>query len=293
MIVGGLINIIKPPGMTSHDVVSFIRRTYHLKRVGHAGTLDPAAAGVLPVALGPATRMLEYMTDCDKSYRVELTIGYETDTGDDTGTITNSIDCTMPAQDKIEEVLTSFLGTIEQVPPMYSAIKVQGKKLYELARAGITVERKARTITIHKINLLKMDQKSILFDVTCSKGTYIRSLCTDIGAKINCPVVMSFLVRTRVGSFSLDKAFTLEEIGEKSESAVLPVDTALDYMPKVILSREVTSAFKHGQNISISTDDEYGQTLLRIYDHQNLFIGIGQKKSGTAIITPVKVLISG
>ena len=289
--IGGLINILKPPGMTSHDVVSFIRRTYHLKRVGHAGTLDPAAAGVLPVALGPATRMLEYMTDCDKNYRVELTIGYETDTGDDTGTITNVVDCTMPAQYKIEEVLASFLGTIQQVPPMYSAIKVQGKKLYELARAGITVERKARTITIHDINLLKIDEKSILFDVTCSKGTYIRSLCTDIGTKINCPAVMSFLVRTRVGSFSLDRAFTLEEIEENSESAVLPVDTALDYMQKVILSQEIASAFKHGQNILISPNNDYNQTLLRIYDDQNLFIGIGQKKIDANIIIPVKVLI--
>jgi len=293
MINSGLINIIKPPGMTSHDVVSFIRRTYHLKRVGHAGTLDPAAAGVLPVALGPATRLLEYMTDCDKRYRVELTIGYETDTGDDTGTITNSIECIMPAQSKIEDVLASFLGTIEQIPPMYSAIKVQGKKLYELARAGITVERKARIITIHEIHLVKMDQKRLLFDVTCSKGTYIRSLCTDIGTKINCPVVMSFLVRTRVGSFSLDQAFTLEEIGENPVSAILPVDNALNYMQKVILSREMATAFKHGKHISIGTDEEYGQTLLRIYDHQNLFIGIGQKKPGIAAIIPIKVLISG
>jgi len=291
MMGSGLINILKPPGMTSHDVVSFIRRTYHLKRVGHAGTLDPAAAGVLPVALGPATRMLEYMTDCDKSYRVELTIGYETDTGDDTGTITNRMDCVMPDQHKIEEVLASFLGTIEQVPPMYSAIKVQGKKLYELARAGITVERKARIITIHQINLLKRDQTKILFDVTCSKGTYIRSLCTDIGEKINCPVVMSFLVRTRVGSFSLEQAFTLEEIEKNPENIVLPVDTALDYMPKVILAEEMARAFKHGQHIAMSHDEGYGQTLLRIYDHQNLFIGIGQKKSATvAVIIPVKVL---
>ena len=291
--IGGLINIVKPPGMTSHDVVSFIRKIYKLKRVGHAGTLDPAAAGVLPVALGPATRLLEYMTDCDKSYRVELTIGYETDTGDDTGTIISSMECTMPAQDTIEEVLASFLGTIEQVPPMYSAIKVQGKKLYELARAGIIVERKARTITIHKITLLKMDQKSILFDVTCSKGTYIRSLCADIGTKINCPAIMSFLVRTRVGSFSLDQAFTLEEIEENSVSVVLPVDHALDYMPKVILSREIATAFKQGQHISLNTHKEYDQALLRIYDDQNLFIGIGQKKSGTTIMIPIKVLISG
>ena len=291
--IGGLINIVKPPGMTSHDVVSFIRKTYHLKRVGHAGTLDPAATGVLPVALGPATRLLEYMTDCDKSYRVELTIGYETDTGDATGTITSRMDCVMPTQYIIEEVLASFIGTIEQVPPMYSAIKVQGKKLYELARAGITVERKARIIKIHNINLLKMDHNSILFDVTCSKGTYIRSLCTDIGAKINCPVVMSFLVRTRVGSFSLDQAFTLEEIEENSERAVLPVDNALDYMPKVILTTEIASAFKHGQNIGMSTNEEYGQAFLRIYDQQNLFIGIGQQHFSTGVLVPIKVLISG
>lgn len=288
----GLINVLKPPGMTSHDVVSFIRRTYHLKRVGHAGTLDPAAAGILPVALGPATRLLEYMTDCDKSYRVLLTIGYETDTGDDTGTITKRMDCTMPTQSSIEEILTSFLGTIEQVPPMYSAIKVQGKKLYELARAGITIERKARTVTIHNINLLKVDQNTILFDVTCSKGTYIRSLCTDIGIKINCPVVMSFLVRTRVGSFSLEQAFTLEEIGEKPENAVLALDNALDYMPKIILSQEIAKAFKHGQTIFCGAGDEPDQALLRIYDDQNILIGIGQKKSNTAII-PIKVLTSG
>lgn len=179
----GLINVLKPPGMTSHDVVSFIRRTYHLKRVGHAGTLDPAASGVLPVALGSATRLLEYMTDTDKSYRVELTIGYETDTGDDTGAILNNAVCVMPVKTEIEKVLSSFIGTIEQIPPMYSAIKIQGKKLYELARAGITVERQPRIITIHNITLLHIDDTRILFDVTCSKGTYIRSLCSDIGKK--------------------------------------------------------------------------------------------------------------
>lgn len=289
----GLINILKPPGMTSHDVVSFIRRTYHLKRVGHAGTLDPAAAGVLPVAIGTSTRLLEYMTDCDKSYRVELTIGYETDTGDDTGTITRSMDCTMPTREKLEEVLASFLGTIEQVPPMYSAIKIQGQKLYELARAGITVERKSRTVTIHNITLLQVNQTSILFDVTCSKGTYIRSLCTDIGEKINCPVVMSFLVRTRVGSFTANQAFTLEEIGEAPESALLPVDTALEYMPKISLSQEIAQAFRHGQHIKNSSDANDDQNLLRIYDHEQQLIGIGQINATGTLIVPVKVLVSG
>lgn len=290
---GGLINILKPPGMTSHDVVSFIRRTYHLKRVGHAGTLDPAAAGVLPVAIGTGTRLLEYMTDCDKSYRVELTIGYETDTGDDTGTITRSMDCSMPTTEKLTEVLASFLGTIEQVPPMYSAIKVEGKKLYELARAGITIERKSRTVTIHNITLLKVNTTSILFDVTCSKGTYIRSLCTDIGEKINCPVVMSFLVRTRVGSFAVNQAFTLEEIEEDPAKALLPVDIALEYMPKVILSQEISQAFKHGKNIKNTSDTKNDQSLLRIYDHEQLLIGIGQINATGALIVPIKVLVSG
>jgi len=289
----GLINILKPPGMTSHDVVSFIRRTYHLKRVGHAGTLDPAAAGVLPVALGSGTRMLEYMTDCDKSYRVELTIGYETDTGDSTGTIVNQIDCTMPTQEQLEEVLSSFVGKIEQVPPMYSAIKVQGKKLYELARAGITVERKARQIEIHSIKLLNVKEKSILFDVVCSKGTYIRSLCTDIGVKINCPVVMSFLVRTGVGSFVLDQAYSLEEIADQPEKVVLAVDSALKDMTKITVSAEITKAFKHGQSILCSHDEDVEGKLIRIYDPENVLIGIGQKKPGTSLINPIKVLSSG
>lgn len=290
---GGLINILKPPGMTSHDIVSFIRRTYHLKRVGHAGTLDPAAAGVLPVALGTATRLLEYMTDCDKSYRVELTIGYETDTGDDTGIITHQADCIMPTEDKITEVLSSFLGTIEQVPPMYSAIKIEGKKLYELARAGITVERKSRTVTIHDITLLQVNTKTILFDVTCSKGTYIRSLCTDIGEKINCPVVMSFLVRTRVGSFSVAQAFTLEEIETNPTIALLPVDTALTDMPKIVVTQEIAKAFKHGQNIKSTFATKNDQTLLRIYDHEDILIGIGESNVNSPVIVPIKVLVSG
>ncbi|EIW18536.1 MULTISPECIES: tRNA pseudouridine(55) synthase TruB [Pelosinus] len=286
----GLINVLKPPGMTSHDVVSFIRRTYHLKRVGHAGTLDPAASGVLPVALGSATRLLEYMTDTDKSYRVELTIGYETDTGDDTGAILNNAVCVMPVKTEIEKVLSSFIGTIEQIPPMYSAIKIQGKKLYELARAGITVERQPRIITIHNITLLHIDDTRILFDVTCSKGTYIRSLCSDIGKKINCPVVMSFLVRTRVGDFSLENSFTLQEIENNSPVALLPLDYAIGYMPKVILTPEIAQAFQYGQSIENSTHTVSKQTVLRIYDQEHSFIGIGQINTDTAVITPIKVI---
>lgn len=281
----GVINIVKPPGMTSHDVVSFIRRTYGIKRVGHAGTLDPAAAGVLPVFLGQATRMIEYVSDCDKSYRVELTFGYATDTGDDTGRILES--STPPVVDAamVQPVLQAFIGEIEQVPPMYSAIKIDGKKLYELARSGVTVERKPRKVTISAINLLKINSNSILFDVDCSKGTYIRSLCGDIGQKIGCPAVMSFLVRTRVGRFSLQDAWTLEEIGLQADAACQPVDNALQHMPAIELTLEQARAFRYGQTI-VCQNDTVGP--VRIYDQNHCLIGIG-KQSGAAMMVPLKV----
>ncbi|CUH96137.1 tRNA pseudouridine synthase B [Propionispora sp. 2/2-37] len=285
----GVINVLKPPGMTSHDVVSFIRRTYGIKRVGHAGTLDPAATGVLPVFFGQATRMIEYVSDCDKSYRVELTFGYATDTGDDTGRIMESakppaIDVTL-----VQSVLQSFTGEIEQVPPMYSAIKIGGKKLYELARSGATVERKPRKVTISAINLLKTNTNSILFDVNCSKGTYIRSLCIDIGQKIGCPAVMSFLVRTRVGQFLLQDARTLEEIGLQAETACQPVDSALQHLPAIELTVEQVQAFRHGQKI-ICQKNAAGP--IRIYDQNHCLIGIG-KQSETAMLIPLKVFPAG
>jgi tRNA pseudouridine55 synthase len=286
--VGGIINLLKPPGMTSHDVVSFVRKAYGLKRVGHAGTLDPAAAGVLPVFLGQATRLIEYTTDTDKSYRVELTFGYETDTGDDTGKVIKSAPpYTMPNSNQVEDVLQSFVGTIEQIPPMYSAIKVDGKKMYELARAGITVERQPRTVIIHNISMIKLISNGILFDVTCSKGTYMRSLCTDIGEKLGCLAVMSFLVRTRVGQFSLLDAWTIEEVMDNQEKAVLFLDCAVEHMPKVILQSEKAQAFKHGQIIA---SDGSGQGTVRVYDANQCLIGIGQQAQGSTLITPIKVL---
>lgn len=281
----GVINVLKPPGMTSHDVVSFIRRTYGLKRVGHAGTLDPAAAGVLPVFLGSATRLIEYVTDCDKSYRVELTFGYATDTGDDTGTVIAQAPCPALPAERLAEVLRSFLGDSEQIPPMYSAIKVNGKKLYDLARSGVTIERQPRKITITDIRLLTAKDNTLLFDVVCSKGTYIRSLCMDIGEKAGCPAVMSFLVRTRVGQFSLQEALTVEEIGQDKERALQPVDNALRHMPLLRLTAAQAQPFRHGQSIACGSSE----TLpLRIYNEQGLLIGIGQSKDNSLLV-PVKV----
>lgn len=283
--MAGVINVLKPPGMTSHDVVSFIRRTYGIKRVGHAGTLDPAAAGVLPVFLGAATRLIEYVTDCDKNYRVELTFGYATDTGDDTGTVIALAPCPALPAERLAAVLRSFLGDSEQIPPMYSAIKVNGKKLYDLARSGVTIERQPRKITITDIQLLTAKDNTLLFDVACSKGTYIRSLCMDIGEKVGCPAVMSFLVRTRVGQFSLQEALTVEEIGQDKERALQPVDSALQHMPLLRLTAAQAQAFRYGQSIACTSSE----TLpMRIYNEQGLLIGIGQGKDNSLLV-PVKV----
>lgn len=284
----GILNVLKPPGMTSHDVVSFIRRTYGLKRVGHAGTLDPAAAGVLPVFLGQATRLIEYQTEADKSYRAELTFGYTTDTGDDTGKIIEEKPVSMPNEQTIRECLASFIGTIEQMPPMYSAIKVEGKKLYELARAGITIERQPRSVTIHAISLVSVGSQSILFDVTCSKGTYVRTLCLDIGQKLNIPAVMSFLVRTRVGEFHLSSAYSLEEIAVGRDKLLISEETAVSHLEMLILNQADSAAFRNGRRVFCSGNEVPAEEQLqRVYDHTGKFIGIALI-SGQAV-TPQKV----
>ncbi|WP_371369065.1 tRNA pseudouridine synthase B [Sporomusa rhizae] len=286
----GLINVLKPPGMTSHDVVSFIRRLYGIKRVGHAGTLDPGAAGVLPIFLGNATRLIEYLADADKSYRAELTFGFETDTGDDTGQIINSSPFSKPDVIKIKEALASFIGVNEQIPPMYSAVKIGGKKLYEFARAGETVERKPRSITISSIALVAEYEHGLVFDVTCSKGTYIRTLCADIGRRLNCLAVMSFLVRTRVGNFHLEQSRTLEEIAANKEQVIQKADTVLTQFPAVMLQERDAGAIKNGRTVIYHGTVE---GLVKIYDFRNKFIGIGLGEYGTGdypTITPVKIL---
>lgn len=279
----GVVNLLKPPGMTSHDAVSFIRRTYGLKQVGHAGTLDPAAAGVLPIFIGRATRLVEYLADEDKAYRAELQFGIETDTGDDTGTVTNTSNV-RPSYETIQRTLSSFLGVSDQIPPMYSAIKVGGRKLYDLARQGITVERAARRITIHSIHLRRHNDASILFDVSCSKGTYIRTLCSDIGERCGSIAVMTFLIRTAVGTFRLENSLSLEEIAQDPDQALLSADTALPRIPSVTLSQAESARFLTGQKIRLHKPE---QPLLKVYGPQNTFIGIGSLNG--PLLVPEKV----
>lgn len=236
MITTGIINVLKPAGMTSHDVVSFIRKTFATKKVGHAGTLDPDAAGVLPIFIGNATRLLEYAVNGKKVYRVEFTFGSKTDSGDDSGNVIKKSAVKNLEIVDIEKVLKNFTGEIMQVPPMYSALKVNGKKLYELARKGIEVEREARPITIHSLKLVHYEGKYCICDVECSKGTYIRTLVEDISESLDMYGTMTFLLRKQVADFKLENAYTIEEILEKKEKCLLPLDLAVKELPVLKLS---------------------------------------------------------
>lgn len=286
----GFINVLKPPGMTSHDVVSFIRRTYGLKKVGHAGTLDPAAAGVLPIAMGKATRLIEYMTDADKTYRAELTFGFATDSGDDTGkVIETAAEFQLPDPSELKQILQEFCGINIQIPPIYSAIKINGKRACDLARQNIEVTIPERQIDIYDISLLESSSQTILFDVSCSKGTYIRTLCIDIGRRLGIPAVMSFLVRSRVGTFALSEAFTLDEIKLTPEKALCTMDEVLAHLPQQTLSMEQGAAFMQGKKIALDTGSKPSGAI-RIYQ-QTEFIGIGQYDFDHRCLIPGKVIV--
>lgn len=281
----GFLNVLKPPGMTSHDIVSAVRRMYHLKRVGHTGTLDPSAAGVLPVGLGLATRLIEYLDKDDKSYRAEITFGWASDTGDDTGEEIGRQDFIMPSRADILRVLASLEGDIKQLPPMYSAIKVNGKKLYELAREGKEIERKPRPVRIHKIDLIERREDAIVIDVDCSKGTYIRTLCIDIGERLGIPTVLSFLLRTKAGGFDLASAHTLEELADLGEKALIPMDQAISDIPIVSLTSQEGIAFENGRTITVSQSKA---SRVRVYIGSR-FVGIGRIGGNGTILIPEKV----
>ena len=278
--MNGIINVLKPAEMTSHDVVSFIRKNFNMKKVGHTGTLDPNAAGVLPICLGKATRVAEYFNDFNKSYRGEVTLGTSTDTQDKYGTVLETSEKQV-TESEILEVFREFKGNMKQTPPMYSAIKIGGKKLYELAREGKTVERKQRDITIYNIEILKnYDNKAILFDVDCSKGTYVRTICNDIGERLGTFGHMSFLMRTKVGNFDIKNAYTLDEIEKLRDennlkSTLLPLDTPLFQYKSIEFNEADSSRLKNGIRILLdNTDGEYelGETL-RVYGVDE-FIGV-------------------
>ena len=284
----GFINVLKPTGLSSHDVVDIVRRIFKQKRVGHAGTLDPAAAGILPVALGRAARLVEYMENADKSYRAEIAFGYATDTGDVYGDVIGSIPCpALPLEEELRRVLGKFVGEIEQTPPAYSAIKVGGQRAYDLVRQGAAVEIPTRTVRIDRLELVHADaaHARILVDVDCAKGTYIRSLCTDIGAVLGLPATMRFLLRTRVGGFMLADSYTLEELAEVRGTALCAPDTALD-LPVYELAPQRVKAFYSG----LSTSErrvELAEGCYRVYA-EGVFLGIGRYDAASREMYPAK-----
>jgi len=296
----GILLVIKPPGMTSFDVVAWIRKILKIKKVGHAGTLDPAAAGLLPVCLGKATRAIDRFMNFDKSYRAEMVLGIVTDTQDAEGRIMEKKAVTVD-EEAIEEAVKSFTGKYEQIPPMYSAVKVGGRKLYELARQGIEIERKPRPVEIKKIDVIEIkrldDTVTVKFDVDCSKGTYIRTLCHDIGQKLGCGAHMSFLVRTRVGPFTIADGITPEEILKKLEegtllSAVKPVDILYEEFNDVTLDSRSMSRFLNGAVVVLNGNVAFkANETVRVYSEDRQFLGVGRilPDSGNKALRAVKV----
>lgn len=276
--LNGIIVINKPKNYTSHDVVAKVKKILNLKKVGHTGTLDPNATGVLPLLLNSGTKLSKYLINHDKEYEVTLKLGIKTDTLDSEGKILeeSKVDAAiLENTENIKEVLKSFVGKQEQIPPMYSAIKVKGKKLYEYARSGEKIEVQARQIEIYNIELEKIDVKNqeIVFKVECSKGTYIRSLCEDIATKLKTIGYMKKLNRTKVGSFEIKNSITLEELEKCKDinSKIITMEELLKQKEKIILNKKQLELFLNG--VKLSNDNQDG--LYRIYNQDKQFIGIG------------------
>ncbi len=287
----GFLNILKPPGMTSHDVIGYVRHVLHMKKVGHAGTLDPGAAGVLPVAVGQATRLIEYLEHADKSYRAIMRFGVATDSGDDTGEVVETcpVPFALPPEEEILQALQGLTGDIVQTPSAFSAIKIDGRRACDLARSGQAVDMPSRHVHIAELRLLerRAASRELVLDVTCSKGTYIRTLCTDIGRALGLPATMSFLLRTRVGSFRLAETISLEELTVAGASALLPLDDCLQHLPRYELAVARTKAFANG----LPTTERHAQPAgpLAVYAAGTL-LGIGRYDGGKQAIIPVKVI---
>lgn len=281
--ISGIINVYKEKGYTSFDVVAKMRGMFHQKKIGHTGTLDPDAEGVLPVCLGKATKVCDLLTDKDKEYKAVLLLGQETDTQDISGEILNQAPVEV-SEDEVRKTILSFIGEYEQVPPMYSALKVNGQKLCDLARKGITVERKARPVTIHHIEITKIDLPEVEMIVSCSKGTYIRTLCDDIGKKLGCFGCMKSLLRTKVDRFVLEETYTLAQLDELSKHPkdewdfLMPVDCVFQKYEAVTAVSEAQKLINNGNRIPhefISDfSDEKAKECVRLYDANNRFIGL-------------------
>ena len=271
----GIILVDKPADWTSHDVVAKLRGILHERRVGHSGTLDPMATGLLTVFVGRATRAVQFAETHNKHYVASLRCGYSTDTQDTSGRVTAQTGIS-PTEAELTDVLPEFTGEISQIPPMYSAIKVSGKKLYELARKGETVERKPRTVNISELSLVGDDGDDFVLSVSCSKGTYIRTLCNDSGERLGCLACMSALRRTNAGPFDIRDAHTLSEIAEDPERYIIPVDSLFSEHPAIELSAAQTAKLKCGNILNVSAKNG----TYRVYGENGDFLALANVSAG-------------
>ncbi len=287
----GILNLLKPPGMTSSNAVVDVRRRFHEKKVGHTGTLDPGAAGVLPICLGKATRLFDYLVEKEKEYIAEISFGTATDTLDSYGTVTRTQEGRVEGE-TLRSALPDFLGAQWQIPPMYSAVKLDGKKLYQLARRGEEVElvSRKRRIVIEELELLEQTgENRFLLKIRCSKGTYVRVLCADIGERLSLPCHMSFLLRSRSGPFMLDGSLTLNEAGElieagEIERALTPMDQALCFLPEAVAEDSAMRFLRNGNPVPLErvSPCETGR-LHRVYCG-GIFAGIGIAKEDRLVM---------
>lgn len=289
----GIINVYKEAGFTSHDVVAKLRGILKQKKIGHTGTLDPAATGVLPVCLGSGTKLCDMLTDRSKVYEAVMLLGTTTDTEDTTGTVISTSEVNVTDAD-IRETIMSFVGTYDQIPPMYSALKVNGQKLCDLARKGIEIERKARSVEIVSIDILEINVPYVKFSVHCSKGTYIRSLCRDIGDKLGTGACMASLVRTRVGQFELENAHTLTEISEfvndgKIEEYITSVDEMFSDMNSLTVCDRNEMLVRNG---NMFPNEKIGDEI-RVYFSDNTFAGVYEYDANNSFYKPKKMFLSG
>lgn len=271
----GFINLNKPANMTSHDAVNIVRKIFQTKKVGHGGTLDPAATGILPVAINRATKFIEYITDNDKTYRAEIFFGMATDSGDMDGEIISSTEnFSMPAISELQAVAKNFVGEISQTPSKFSAIKINGRKAYELTRKNISFDMPSRIVRINRIEILRVEKNIVTAEIDCGKGTYIRSLAEDIGAYFKIPTALKSLCRLRVGNFNIENSVTLEDLKNAPEKFCVPVENCLNFR-KFFLPEHRLKAFCNGLPTDINADDE----LVKVYVGEK-FLGVGKIFNG-------------
>lgn len=298
--IDGVLNVYKEKGYTSHDVVAKLRGILRQKKIGHTGTLDPDAEGVLPVCLGKGTRLCDMLTDNSKAYRAVLLLGLETDTQD----ISGQVVAERPPEtreEKVREAVMGFEGEYAQIPPMYSALKVNGKKLYELARAGKTVERQPRQVTIHEIVIESVELPRVAMTVRCSKGTYIRTLCHDIGRKLGCGGCMESLLRVQAGRFLLEDSLKLEEIERLAgqgalEERIVPVEAMFQDYVRAVTIPGADALVRNGNPLRLKdiwTEGNGTDKYCRVYDSGGTFMGIYEWKPERSCLMPWKMFLGG